>query len=227
MKHTNIMTLLLLTILVVGCKENEADKEAIINKAIEETTVNEVPHQSDKYFSQALASLKEENRQVASKQIIQGVDALMKESKDVSGLYKLNLEKSIAQLRQIAKTLAENNDVYEETFKEAVANAEINVAHKYLATDGVYVLTPKEKVHDTWLHKIFDTNLKNLEARGTNQLKDDAKKSEDELIIEGKKLKEDYEAWKKRVEAHNKKTEAHFKEHHPEYVYPMGVIPLF
>ncbi len=36
---------------------------------------------------------------MASKEIIQGIDALMKERKDVSGLYKVNLKKSIAQLR--------------------------------------------------------------------------------------------------------------------------------
>lgn len=144
-----------------------------------------------------------------------------------SGLYKVNLERAIDQLRVIAKTLNDNNDVMEETLKEAIANAEINIAHQYLATDAVYMLVPKEKVQDAKLHKVLDFNLKNLETAGTFKLKEDAKKINDELVLESKKLKAEYEAWKKRAKEHAKQTEAHFKEHQPEYVYPVGVIPLF
>lgn len=227
MKRIYVLIFVLIAMVLVSCKENEAKKEALINEAIEETTVNEVPKESDKYFSKALASLKAKDRQVASKEIRQGVDALLKEGKDVSGLYKVNLERAIAQLKAIAQTLKDNNDVSEEIFREAVANAEINIAHQYLATSAVYVLTPKEKVRDAWLHKIFDVNLKNLEARGTYKLKDDAVKTGDILSAEGKKLKKEYEAWKLRAEEHLKKTEAHFKEHQLENALPMGVFPLF
>ncbi|GGG49067.1 hypothetical protein [Bizionia arctica] len=226
MKNTNLITVVVIAILFVSCKENEAKKEALINEAIEETTVDVVPRKSDTYFSDALASIKADDKQVASKQIIQGVDALLEEGKDVSGLYKLNLDMAIDQLRDIAGKLEDNFDVSEQGFKEAVANAEINIAHNYLATDDVFVLTPKENVKDSRFHQVFNMNLKNLEA-GTSKLKDDAKKEGEKLTIEGEKLKKEYEDWKKRAEEHVKKTESHFKEHQPEYVYPLGVFPLF
>tara|TARA_R110002049_G_scaffold87533_1_gene221855 strand:+ start:2255 stop:2650 length:396 start_codon:yes stop_codon:yes gene_type:complete len=131
MKSTNLLAVLIIATLFVGCKENEAKKEAITNEVVEEAFAHEVPIASDHYFSKALMSIKEKKRQQASEQIIQGVDALLTEGKDVSGLDKLNLEIAIDQLRNIAGKLDDNFDVNERDYKEAVANAEINIAHNY------------------------------------------------------------------------------------------------
>lgn len=77
------MIVIVLITSTIGCKENEVKKEALIHEAIKETRVNVVPRELDTYFTKALTSLKEEDRQVASKEILQGVDALLKEGKDV------------------------------------------------------------------------------------------------------------------------------------------------
>ncbi|HLV39828.1 hypothetical protein [Xanthomarina sp.] len=219
MKNTIYFAIVIFTILLAGCKDRVEKKEPLTETVIEESTVNQVPRESDSYFRDALASINEENREVASEQIINGINALLIEGKNVSGESKLSLDMAIDQLRNIAGKLADNFDVSEEGFKEAVANAEINIAHEYLATNDVYVLTPKDKVTELRLHKVFDHNLKNLEA-GTSKLDGNAKKEGEKLKAEGEKLKVEYEAWKKRAEEHIKKTEAHFNEYQPEYVYP-------
>ena len=216
MKTIKLLPALLITLSLVGCKENEAKNDAVGATVIEETTVDVVERSSDTHFEQALNAYENGNKPEAIKQLNEGIDALEKESKDVAGLYKTNIDASKDQLRNIAGKLDDNFDISIEGFKEAVANAEINVAHNYLATEDVYVLMPKENLKENNLNKALDQNLKSLEA-GTSKLEGDAKKEGEKLSAEGRKLKEDFEAWKKRAEDHENRVEAHFKKHQPEY----------
>jgi hypothetical protein len=215
MKNINIVSILLMATLFVGCKNDETKNNALGKAVVEETTVNPISRESDTYFSKALASIKEENRPMASKQIIKGVDALLKEGKDVIGQNKENLDMAIGQLRNIAGKLNDNFDVSEQGFKEAVANAEINIAHNYLATDDVFMLTPKDNLEETKLHRVFEVNLKKLEVNNS-KLKGKAKTEGQKLTVEGNKLKKEYEAWKKKAEAHNRKTIAYFKKYNQD-----------
>ena len=216
MRTRTILPALLVVLSLVGCKENQAKNEAIEDEIIEETTVGMVPRASDRYFEQAINAYENGNKVEAKKSIEAGIDALEKESKDVKGLYKTNLDIAESQLRNIAGKLDENFDISVEGLKEAIANAEINIAHNYLATDEVYVLTPKENVKEHHLNKALNYNLKSLEA-GTSKLTGDAKLEGEKLGAEGKKLKNEFEAWKKRAEDHAKKVQEHFKKNQPEY----------
>lgn len=216
MKTIKLLPALLLTLSLVGCKENQAKNDAVGATVIEETTVDGIERASDTHFEKALKAYENGDKSEAVKELNEGIDALEKESKDIAALNKVNLDASKNQLRNIAGKLDDNFDISVEGFKEAVANAEINVAHNYLATDDVYVLMPKVKVEENNLHNALDQNLKSLEA-GTSKLEGDAKKEGEKLYAEGKKLEEEFDAWKKRAEVNEKRVEAHFKNHQPEY----------
>jgi hypothetical protein len=215
MKNINIVSVLIMATLFVGCKNDKTKTNVLENAVVEETAVNPISRESDTYFDKASASIKEENRQMASKQIIKGVDALLEEGKDVIGQNKENLDIAIDQLRNIASKLDNNFDVSDQGFKEAVANAEINIVHNYLATDDVFLLTPKNKVQEAKLHRVFEVNLKKLEINNS-KLTGNAKTEGEKLTVEGNKLKKEYEAWKKKAEEHNKKTEAYFKKYNQD-----------
>lgn len=216
MKTIKLLSILFISLAFVGCKENEAKKEANMDTVIEETVVSPLPRSSDNSFEQAIKAYENNDKPEALKQLNAGIDALEKESKNVSGLYGENLDLAKDQLRSIASKLDDNFDISIEGFKEAIANAEINVAHNYLATDDVYVLTPKDKVQERKLHTSLDRNITNLEI-GTKKLEGDAKKEGQKLETEGKKLKYEFDAWKKRADDYTKRASAHFEQNNDVY----------
>src|SRR5690606_22928012 len=121
MKTIKLLPVFLIAISFVGCKENEAKKEAMREDVIEETTVGVVPRESDTHFELALNAYENNNKPEAVKQINAGIDALEIEAKDVSGLYKMNLDAARDQLRNIAGKLDDNFDISIEGYREAVA----------------------------------------------------------------------------------------------------------
>lgn len=212
----NILSALLITFVFVGCKEKQAKNDAMTEEVIEEATIGELPRASDKHFEQALQAYESGNKPEAITHINMGITELEKESADVTGINKVNLDLATDQLRNIAGKLDDNYDISIKGFKQAIANAEINITHSYLATEDVYVLTPKEKIKENALQNALEYNLNSLTA-GTVKLEGDAKKEGEKLDAEGKKLKEEFQDWKKRVEEHSKRVEEHFKNHQPEY----------
>lgn len=214
MKTIKLLSAFLIALSLVGCKEKQTD--VITDEVIEETMASAVSRASDTYFEQAIKAYENGDKVETRKKIDQGIDALDKESKNVSGLYKTNLDMSKDQLRNIAGKLDENFDISVEGLKEAVANAEINIAHNYLVTDAVYVLTPKGRLRENYLQNALDYNLNSLEA-GTSKLTGEARIEGEKLGAEGKKLKEEFEAWKKRAEDHAKRANEHFKKNQTEY----------
>ena len=216
MKLFKFLPAFLIAFSLVGCKQDQVKSDDMSDEVIEETAIGAVPRASDAYFEQAINAYENGDKVEAKNKIVAGIDALDKESKLVSGLNKSNLDVSKEQLRSIVSKLDDNYDISVDGLKENIANAEINIAHNYLATDAIYVLTPKEKVKENNLNKALDYNLKSLEA-GTSKLTGDAKKEGEKLGAEGKKLKEEFEAWKKRAEDHAKRVDEHFKKSQPEY----------
>ena len=216
MRTIKLLPAILIILSLVGCKQNQTKNDAMIDEVVDETEVGMVPRASDTYFGQAINAYENGNKAEARKSIDEGIAAMEKEGKELTGLYRTNLDTAKAQLRSIAGKLDDNFDISVEGLKEAIANAEINIAHNYLATEDVYVLTPKDKVKENKLQKALDYNLKSLQT-GTSKLTGDAKKEGEKLEAEGKKLKDEFEAWKKRVEEHAKKVDEHFKKHQPEY----------
>lgn len=216
MKTVKLLPILFIALAFVGCKENEAKKEANMDTVVEETVVSPLPRASDTYFELAINAYQNNDKPEALKQLDAGIDALEKESKSVTGLDRENFDVAKEQLRSVASKLDDNFDISIEGLKEAIANAEIYVAHNYLATDDVYVLTPIDKVQERKLHRVLDRNINNLEV-GTKKLEGDAKREGEKLEAEGKKLKADFEAWKKRADDYTKRAATHFENNNDVY----------
>lgn len=220
MKNIKRITLLsilaIIATVVFSCKEHK--KEELKADVIEDETVVNLPNKSDIHFDEAIAALSKKEYKSAGEHLASGVKELKEEAKNKGSQFKTNLDTSIKHLTDISEQLKKGEKADVDALRNLIANAEINVAHDYLVTDDVYVLTEPEKVKESRLHKALDHNLKSLEE-GTSKLAGDAKKEGEKLEAEGKKLKDDYETWKKKVEEHRKKTEEHFKKHQPEYIY--------
>ncbi|MEO5788978.1 MAG: hypothetical protein ACOH2D_07285 [Gelidibacter sp.] len=212
MKTIKLLSILFIALAFVGCKEKEANMDTVI----EETVVSPLPRTSDMYFEQAIKAYENKNKPEALKQLDAGIAALEKESKNVTGLDGESFELAKDQLRSIGGKLDDNFDISIEGLKEAIANAEIYVAHNYLASDDVYVLTPKNRAEERKLHRILDHNIRSLEV-GSKKLEGDARREGENLEKEGKKLKDDYEQWKKRADAYTQRAAAHFESNKDVY----------
>ena len=212
------MILVLVTLLGFTSCKKKADEDTLKtdNAIAAEETIKVTPKASDVYFNEALKNIQSDQRELASKQIIKGVEALEKEGADVQGQNKVNLDLAMDELRDIAGKLNDNYDVSEIGYKEAVANAEINIKHKYLAEDDVFVITPKNKVDENKRMRNLDYSIKNM-AAGNEKLSGNARKTGEMLQAEGEKLKKEYQDWEKRVDEHLKKTNTQVDKHKSEY----------
>lgn len=110
----------------IGCNETKERKE--LNQ-IEENVLNRTPNESDRFFKEALSLLKEDKKTETATTIEKGIAALKKERADVQGLYKLNLEKAIDNLKEVSIKLRNGTSISSEMLKEYIADAEINIAH--------------------------------------------------------------------------------------------------
>jgi hypothetical protein len=217
MKAKQFLIILFAATVVLGCKKSDK-KAQDINGVIEEETIDQIPRKSDESFANAIESYKLDNKAEAAKQIHEGIVALNKEGKNITGLNKFNFEIAIDQLTNIAGKLENEDAISVEDFKEAIANAEINVAHSYLSTDKVYVLERPDNIASNKTKKYFDimfSNLKKVEGK----MKPEAKKDGEALLKEGKALENELKTWEKKAKAYTKKTNEHFEKHNPEYYF--------
>ncbi|GAA4282225.1 hypothetical protein [Gaetbulibacter aestuarii] len=217
MKRSGLIVMAFTLVSFISCKKKD-DTEALPtdNAVAAEETIKVTPQESDIFFNKALKSIENGDRQMASKQIIKGVEALEKEGAKTRGQSKLNLDLAMDQLRDIAGKLSDNYDVSKIGYKEAVANSEINIGHSYLATDQVFVITPKDKANANKRLRNLDYELKNM-AAGNAKLTGDAKKAGQAIQMEGEQLKKEYQDWEKRVDAHLKRTSEQVGKHKSEY----------
>ncbi len=216
MKYTAILTALIVATVILSCKQKQANDK--VKDIIEEESVAKLPNKSDTYFVEAISFLDAQKGKEASEYLKKGVEALKNEGKEVSGLYKVNLEKAMLQLTNMASDLDNDKNVSEEAVREAIVNAEINIAHDYLTTTDVYVLEDPDNVISSKTRKHFNRALKNLKKE-EGKMKDDAKKEGEALLKEGEKLEEEFKEWEKKVKEYSKKTHEHFKQYSPTY-YP-------
>ncbi|MBD0776821.1 hypothetical protein HPE56_03355 [Maribacter sp. ANRC-HE7] len=201
MKATITVLLLFFASFIIGCKgEHKDDTSGIVDEA----TISRLQNKSDKYFTEALANLDKENLEAAAAQLEKGILELQKESKNVSGLYKINLEKAVDALNRMETDLKNGKKFSTNSLREVIANAEINIAHEYLSTDNMYLLTePGEAVSHKTRRK-FNHSLSKLKSEEGKLLPEVGKEGVD-LLHEGKKLDAEYKAWEKRVQDYNKK----------------------
>jgi len=216
MKYTAILTALIVATVILSCKQKQANDK--VKDIIEEESVAKLPNKSDTYFVEAISFLDAQKGKEASEYLKKGVEALKNEGKEVSGLYKVNLEKAMLQLTNMASDLDNDKNVSEEAVREAIVNAEINIAHDYLTTTDVYILEDPDNVISSKTRKHFNRALKNLKKE-EGKMKDDAKKEGEALLKEGEKLEEEFKEWEKKVKKYSKKTHEHFKQYSPTY-YP-------
>ncbi len=214
---TRIMLITLFAItLIFGCKQKQMNDK--VEDIIEEASVSKLPNKSDEYFVEALSALDEQKGKEASKSLKKGIAELSKEGKEVSGLYKVNLERATEQLTQMASNLENGKSVSEQAIREAMANAEINIAHEYLTTSEVYVLEEPDNVVSNKTRKHFNRTFKNLKKE-EGKMKVEVKKEGEALLKEGEKLDKELKEWEKKAKEYSKKTNEHFKQHYPHY-YP-------
>ena len=212
MKTKGVLTIIMVTSLFFGCKETPKE----VDNVMEDYTVARLPNDSDGQFAAALASLEQDNKKEAAQHLQKGIEELHKEGADVSGLYKLNLEKAIDGLNALADDLKAGKKVSEESLREMMANAEINIAHDYLSTDDVYVLEEPSKTSSQHTRRAFEHSLNNIKKQ-EGKFKKEVQKEDEALLEEGRKLEKEYKDWEKRAAAHTKKLNEHFKEYYPEY----------
>lgn len=223
MKLNKVLIILFASTLVIGCKKNDGNKdEKILDDITEEEAIDQIPRVSDEHFDNAIKAYEAKNKSTAAKYINEGVLALKAEGKDVSGLYKVNLDNAIEQLENIEGRLENNEDISSEGLKEAILNAEINIAHEYLSTtEDVYVLVRPENVASAKTKRHFSAMFSNLKSE-KEKMKEGAKKDGDALLKEGEILEKELADWETKAKAYTKKANEHFKISSSEYYYPFG-----
>ena len=221
MKPSKVLTVFFISALFVGCKNNNDNNDAtkVLDSIVKDEAIDEVPYKSDDYFDKAIKAYEANNKNEASKYIDKGVEALHAESKDLLGLNKLSLENSIDQLENISGRLDDNEDISLEGFKDAVVNAELNIAHEYLSpTEGVYMLVKPENVSSAKTKRNFSAMISNLKQEEGN-MKKEAKKENEDLVKEGEQLKKELANWEAKAKEYSKKTNEHFKVFYPDENY--------
>lgn len=219
LKHFLVMTIAVASTLI-SCKNQDqkvvsTNDSILVDNIIEEATINRVPNNSDEHFSEALKAYNTLNKSEAAMHIREGMKALNEEGKNVSGLYKVNLETAIEQLDNIALKLENNFFISVEGFKEAVANAEINIAHNYLSTTDVFILEHPNNIASSKLRKHYSHNLSELK-KVESEIKKEAKEEGEILLKEGKDLEKEYLEWEAKLKAHTQKSDEHLKKHFPQ-----------
>lgn len=220
MKPSKFLIIPFFVVLLFGCKNNKNDSDyKTIDNIAEEEAIDEVPNVSDDNFDSAIKAYGEDNKAEAAKDIRDGILALKAEGKDVGGLYKVNLDKSIEQLESIAEKLDEGYYISMEGLKEAIVNAEINIAHEYLSsTNDIYVLVKPKDVSSAITKRHFSSMISNLREE-EESIKKDAKKDRDGLLKEGEALEKELAAWEAKANAYVNKTNEHFRVYYPDSHY--------
>lgn len=212
MKTTRILGIDFIAGLMFGCKGQGNEDVADL---IEDTTVSRLSNESDEYFSEALASLDKEDNAEAATHLEKGISELKKEGKEVSGLYKKNLDKAIDVLNKIEADLKNGKKVSMNALREIIANAEIKVVHNYLLTSDFYLLDEPEEVFSNRAQRRFEHSFSNLKAR-EGKMKPEIKNEGDALVKEGKNLDKEYKDWEEKVVEYNKKANEHLKKNYPD-----------
>jgi len=220
MKTNKFLMISLLAVMVVGCKKKDSNSDyKTIDSIMKEEAIDEVPNVSDEDFDRAIKAYEANNKVEAAKQIRDGILALKAEGKDVEGLYKVNLDNAIEQLESIARKLDEDYFISMEGLKEAIVNAEINIAHEYLSsTNDIYVLVKPKDVSSAVTKRHFSSVISDL-RKEEETIKKDAKEDRDELLKEGEVLEKELTAWETKANTYVNKTNKHFELYYPDSHY--------
>lgn len=219
MKNKSLLLIILITALTFSCKQKNTKEK--VEDIIEEENVAKKPNISDLQFKLAISLLDEQKGKEAAVYLNKGVEELKNEGKDVGGLYKVNLDGAIAKLTNMSSDLENGINVSEEAVREAIANAEINIAHDYLSTSDIYVLEEPNNVVSSKIRKNFNKALNNMKNE-EGKMKEESKKAGEALLNEGNKLDEEYKNWEQKAKEYSEKTNQHFNTYYKKIDVPSG-----
>ena len=210
MKTSKYFLIAIAFIALVGCKDDKTD-EGIV----EEETMELVPNESDINFAQALKFMEKQQHSEAAKSIREGISELNKEAKDVTGKARENMEASTTQLDKIASELESGNEVQINKVRKLMSISELNVHHSYLGADDVFFLDESQTISTDAPHKKLSATISDLKKE-EGKVKGDAKKEYDALMVEGKKLEDDFQSWNTKTVEYAKKVIEHKQKQVPE-----------
>lgn len=200
---TNVLTVTLLALMIVSCKQTNSKDIAMID----ETTEVELPNLSDAHFEEALKSLKDGDSKKAAEELAKGKQGLIDESGRVVLTLKgkNQLDQAVFLLDDMIETLKQDGTVDQNKLREAMLKAELVTKHNYLVTEDTYVLTSPKNQKNNEVRDIFNNNMEALQAFNKD-LKMDHQDTAKKLLTEGQQLNKAYNDWLEKVKVHNAKT---------------------
>lgn len=199
---TNVLTVTLLALMIVSCKQTNSKDVAMID----ETTEVELPNLSDAHFEEALKSLKDGDSNKAAEELAKGKQGLIDESGRVVLTLKgkNQLDQAVFLLDDMIETLKQGGTVDQNKLREAMLKAELVTKHNYLVTEDTYVLTSPKNQKNNEVRDIFNNNMEALQAFNKD-LKMDHQDTAKKLLTEGQQLNKAYNDWLEKVKVHNAK----------------------
>ncbi|WHF52884.1 hypothetical protein QGN23_06280 [Chryseobacterium gotjawalense] len=212
MKTVHYIVLAVIFLTLANCKKRKMGDQVTNNK------VQTTPNGSDIKFAEALKFIENGQLPKASKRIKEGIAELNKEAENINKSEKQKLDSLNSHLNKVSNDLENGKAVQINLIRNLIANAEIIANHSYLSSDDLLIWEDPDAAEINTTSKRFDVtfaNLKNTERT----VKQDAQKDHKDLVMEGEKLKADYNVWEKRTVEFNKKVNDHFKKNFQEFSY--------
>ncbi|MCB0607468.1 MAG: hypothetical protein KDD12_07125 [Lewinella sp.] len=210
MKKQSLIPILVFALLgFSACRQNNTTQEAL-----DDESLTELPNKSDKHFEAAFNDLADNDFIHASMELREGAVALKSEEKKLKPDDQEDLAEAIGKIDEICNELDMRIPVEERRIRTAVANAELNVAHKYLITDDIYVLEEPDAKARINLHKNFLKSRTNLE-KGLNNLKGDVKTEGQKLMQTTQSLETQVRDLENKMAEQTKKMDAFLAKNKP------------
>lgn len=206
-------------LLIGACKE----KENTTAEVVEDEVVTRLPNESDAHFSEALSTLHNAKKTETLDHLAKGIAALKIEGNNIKGQAKASLDLAISNLSSLKMQMEKGKNIGAHQLREAIANAEVHIAHDYLTTTGIYILETPVAVAKRNSSLNFSLGMGALEQQIAS-MKEDVQFEANTLMAEGKKLQAEKDALEKKIQENSKKTQALLKKHKPE---AFQAIPYF
>lgn len=135
MNFKKTVCILMFGILMISLFNCRGQKEKTLN-----ANVNWLPNPSDLFFSDALLHFESNERSMGLSDLKLGMVALEKEGAQLDSIYKKNFTRATDSLNLYITRLDKGEIIPLNNIREAIANAQINTTHSYLAVDYWYRL---------------------------------------------------------------------------------------
>lgn len=217
---TIVTTGLVLAALLVSCKDAKNDKkeaatddeENVILQ--EEEVTDELPNPSDVSFIAALDEYMDENYEKAAQYIENGVVELREEEKATENLDGLLLDTEIEKIRSLEEKVRTNKIEDINVLAQAMANAEMLVAHDYI----VYTVSTllEESVNGSYYFSKALRSLNNATLKLKGEAKAEAIKIRDNSRKLAGKVKDGDKDLEKDLKVQTKKIENFLQKYKTE-----------